>query len=78
MVAARYPHDTWVLDEGDSAEVQRLCEEIGVWHFSRKGRPPYNTVEGPFKVMTKGGNHNAWYDWCAENGIDYQYAASST
>ena len=31
--------DVWLLDEGDDPEVRRRCEEMGVRHFSRKGRP---------------------------------------
>ena len=33
MKAASYPHDTWVLDEGDSDEVKKICNELGVFHF---------------------------------------------
>ncbi len=29
MTAVEYPHDNWVLDEGGSNDVQRLCEEFG-------------------------------------------------
>ena len=73
MLAVSYPHDTWVLDEGNSPEVLELCQELGVSHFSRRGVPDYNTVDGPFKVRNKGGNHNAWYDRCTEAGIEYDY-----
>jgi hypothetical protein len=54
------PLDVWLLDEGDDPEVRRRCEEIGVRHFSRRGRPEWNTAEGPFRARTKHGNHNAW------------------
>ncbi len=62
MLTADYPHDTWVLDEGDVEEVRLLCESLGVRYFSRKGVRRYNLVAGPFTARTKGGNHNAWYD----------------
>jgi hypothetical protein len=54
------PLDVWLLDEGDGPEVRRRCAELGVRHFSRKGRPEWNTAEGPFRAKTKHGNHNAW------------------
>lgn len=62
MVEADYPHDTWVLDEGNDPEVQLLCDYFGVFHFTRKGVVAYNTEGGRFAAKTKGGNHNAWYD----------------
>ncbi|WP_091771363.1 glycosyltransferase family 2 protein [Blastococcus aurantiacus] len=52
--------DVWLLDEGDDPEVRRRCEEIGVRHFSRKGRPEWNQPSGPFRARTKHGNHNSW------------------
>ena len=60
--AVEYPHDTWVLDEGNDPDVQLLCEILGVKHFSRKGIVRYNQVGSPFTPKSKGGNHNAWYD----------------
>ena len=54
------PMDVWLLDEGDDEEVRRRCDELGVHHFSRKGRPEWNQPTGPFKARTKHGNHNAW------------------
>jgi len=50
----------WVLDEEDDPVVRRLCAELRVRHFSRRGRPEYNTTTGPFRARTKSGNHNAW------------------
>jgi cellulose synthase/poly-beta-1,6-N-acetylglucosamine synthase-like glycosyltransferase len=61
IVAVDYPHDTWVLDEGDDPVVRELCAQVGVGHFSRSGTRRYNQVAGPFTRRTKGGNHNAWY-----------------
>jgi cellulose synthase (UDP-forming) len=52
--------DVWLLDEGDDAEVRRMCAEMGVRHFSRKGNPDWNQPVGPFRARTKHGNHNAW------------------
>ncbi|WIM99291.1 glycosyltransferase family 2 protein [Actinoplanes oblitus] len=54
------PLDVWLLDEGDDPHVARLCAEIGVHHFSRKGHPEWNQDSGPFRRKTKHGNHNAW------------------
>jgi len=63
MVAADYPHDTWLLDEGNDEEARRICAELGVKHFTRKDIAKYNTGHtGLFATKTKGGNHNAWYD----------------
>ena len=62
MVAVEYPHDTWLLDEGGSAEVQAICDDYGVRYFTRSGVAKYNTESGQFASRTKGGNHNAWYD----------------
>ena len=63
MVAADYPHDTWLLDEGNDDEAKRICAELGVNYFTRKDIAKYNTGHtGLFAAKTKGGNHNAWYD----------------
>lgn len=61
MLAADYPHETWVLDEGDDDGARALCARLGVRHFSRKGVAEWNTAHGTFAAKTKGGNHNAWY-----------------
>jgi cellulose synthase/poly-beta-1,6-N-acetylglucosamine synthase-like glycosyltransferase len=60
LVALEYPHDTWVLDEGDSAAVRALCARLGARHFSRRGRPEYQAEHGPLAARTKFGNLNAW------------------
>lgn len=62
MQAVDYPHDTWLLDEGNDPEVKAICEQYGVHHFSRFGADHYNTEDGKFARKTKGGNHNSWYD----------------
>jgi cellulose synthase (UDP-forming) len=62
MAALDYPHDTWVLDEGDDPEVRALCAGLGVKHFSRHGISAYQAGSGPFESRTKHGNYNAWLD----------------
>ncbi|PWU23566.1 glycosyl transferase family 2 [Candidatus Cerribacteria bacterium 'Amazon FNV 2010 28 9'] len=62
MVGVDYAHDTWLLDEGDDPEAKRLCALYKVKHFSRKGIEKYNTPYGPYRIKTKGGNYNAWFD----------------
>jgi cellulose synthase/poly-beta-1,6-N-acetylglucosamine synthase-like glycosyltransferase len=64
--------DVWILDEGDDPAVRRVAAELGVRHFSRKGRPEYNRPSGAFKARTKAGNHNAWR---AEYEGDYDVVA---
>ncbi|MBI4092196.1 MAG: glycosyltransferase [Candidatus Levybacteria bacterium] len=78
MKAVRYPHDTWVLDEGNSQEVRRICRKLGVIHFSRCGIEKYNQKEGIYRARTKAGNHNAWrnkhdhkYDIVAQIDMDH-------
>jgi cellulose synthase (UDP-forming) len=60
LVRLDYPHDTWVLDEGDDPQVKALCGSLGAKHFSRKDRPEYQTASGTFQSFTKHGNYNAW------------------
>ena len=55
-----YPHDCWMLDEGDREEAIDLCRRLGVSHFSRKGRPAYQAKSGTFQSRSKHGNYNAW------------------
>jgi len=72
MVHASYAHDTWLLDEGNDLAARQLCLDLGVRHFSRAGKPQYNTEDGKFARKTKGGNHNSWYD---TYGNDYDVVA---
>lgn len=72
MVNVEYPHDTWLLDEGDDPRAKAICEQYGVKHFSRAQLAHYNTEEGKFKAKTKGGNHNSWHD---SHGHDYDIVA---
>jgi cellulose synthase (UDP-forming) len=60
MSAVRYPHDSYLLDEEDSADAKSRCQKWNVFHFSRKGNPAYNQPSGKFQARTKGGNLNAW------------------
>jgi cellulose synthase (UDP-forming) len=60
LVAMDYPHDTWVLDEGDDERVKALCERLGARHFSRKAMSQYQTDSGRFQRRSKHGNYNAW------------------
>ena len=62
LVGLSYPHETWVLDEGDDASVRELCARLGARHFSRKGTSAYQARTGPFAARTKHGNYNAWLD----------------
>lgn len=72
MVNADYPHDTWLLDEGNDKIAKQICKRLGVRHFSRKGIAKYNMPDGHFKAKTKGGNHNAWHD---KHGHKYDIVA---
>lgn len=76
LVAMDYPHDTWVLDEGDDVEVQKLCERLGALHFSRKNLSEYQTADGIFRSRTKYGNYNSWFH---ETGFEkYEIIATLT
>jgi cellulose synthase (UDP-forming) len=62
LVAIRYPHDTWLLDEGGDPEMRALCARVGVHYFSRKDRPEYQAQTGRLQLASKHGNYNAWLD----------------
>ncbi|MEW6155431.1 MAG: glycosyltransferase [Actinomycetota bacterium] len=62
LVAMDYPHETWVLDEGDAPEVRALCRRLGAHHFTRRHHPGYQCAQGPFEARTKHGNYNAWLE----------------
>ena len=61
LMALDYPHDTWVLDEGDDDQVKALCIRLGAHHFSRKNLPQYQTEIGVFQAHSKHGNYNSWF-----------------
>lgn len=67
LVAMAYPHETWVLDEGDDVETRALCARLGAHHFSRRSMTRYQAASGAFEARTKHGNYNAWL---AEIGYD--------
>jgi cellulose synthase (UDP-forming) len=62
MSEITYPHDSWILDEGNSKQIKILAKKYGVKHFSRKGIEKYNQSIPPFQQKTKAGNVNAWLD----------------
>ncbi len=64
--------DVWLLDEGDDPDVRRMCEELGVRHFSRKGVAKWNQPSGSFRAKTKHGNYNSWLD---AHGSGYEFMA---
>ena len=72
LTRVEYPHDSWVLDEGDSPEVRAMAEACGVRYFSRRGVARWNQPEPPFQVATKAGNVNAWLDHVAAIDEDYE------
>lgn len=78
MVDVEYPHDTWLLDEGDDDTAKEICKRLGVRHYSRKGKEEFNTLTGRFARKTKGGNYNSWlhhyveeYDVVAQHDMDF-------
>jgi cellulose synthase/poly-beta-1,6-N-acetylglucosamine synthase-like glycosyltransferase len=70
LLALDYPHDTWVLDEGDDEQVRALCRELGVHHFTRRNVPRLCTASGRFASQTKHGNYNAWLDAVGQSRYD--------
>jgi len=78
MVNVRYPHDNWILDEGDNPRVKALAKKSGVQYFTRNGVGKYNQPHPPFQAKTKAGNVNAWinahghkYDYFTQLDIDH-------
>lgn len=72
MSECNYPHDTWLLDEGNDEFAKSLCEKYGVKHYTRNGIPEYNLSVGPYRAKTKGGNYNSWYN---KYGNKYEFVA---
>jgi cellulose synthase/poly-beta-1,6-N-acetylglucosamine synthase-like glycosyltransferase len=62
--------DVWLLDEGDDPDVKRMCAELGVNHFSRRGVERWNQPTGPNRRKSKHGNYNAWLE-AHGDGYDY-------
>ncbi|MFD7612254.1 glycosyltransferase family 2 protein [Streptomyces sp. NPDC059828] len=63
----------WLLDEGNDPEVKKVCERLGVHHFSRKGIAKWNQPTGAHRAKTKHGNYNAWLE---AHGDNYDFFAS--
>jgi cellulose synthase (UDP-forming) len=74
LVSLDCAHDTWLLDEGDSAEMRELCRSLGVRHFSRRSMPFYQTESGCFASRTKHGNYNAWLHEIGFENYDILFA----
>lgn len=72
LTEVRYPHDSWVLDEGADPQVAALAADLGVRYFTRAGVPEWNQPGPPFQARTKAGNVNAWLDHLGREGIDYE------
>ncbi|MCR4326496.1 MAG: glycosyltransferase, partial [Candidatus Roizmanbacteria bacterium] len=78
MKVVDYPHDNWVLDEGNDSAVKDLCKRLDIEYFSRNGISKYNDSKGKFRAKTKAGNLNAWrsnheykYDYVAQIDMDH-------
>ncbi len=71
MVEITYPHDSWILDEGNSPQIKRLARSYGVNYFTRKGIRKYNQKTPPFKAKTKAGNVNAWLEHVKRRKYDF-------
>jgi cellulose synthase (UDP-forming) len=70
MQRVSYPHDTWVLDEGNDPAVRAVASRLGVHYFTRNGIERYNQPSPPFQARTKAGNVNAWLD---AHGANYTH-----
>lgn len=70
LVRVRYPHESWILDEGNDPAVRAAAERLGVRHFTRKGVVRCNQTGPPFMARTKAGNVNAWLD---AHGHEYDF-----
>jgi cellulose synthase/poly-beta-1,6-N-acetylglucosamine synthase-like glycosyltransferase len=63
----------WLLDEENDPRVRSVCDELGVYHFTRHQVERYNQPRGRFKARSKHGNYNAWVD---VNGDQYEFFVS--
>ncbi|MBC7788435.1 MAG: glycosyltransferase, partial [Anaerolineae bacterium] len=70
LVAMDYPHDTWVLDEGDDPDVRAVCRRLGARHFTRRNQAEFRTRSGQFAAHTKHGNYNAWLSGVVKDSYD--------
>lgn len=71
MSEVTYPHDSWILDEGNSQKLKKLARKYGIKHFSRRNVAKYNQETYPYKVKTKAGNVNAWLDYVKRRKYEY-------
>lgn len=71
MTEITYPHDSWILDEGNDKKIKALAKKYGVRYFSRKNKKKYNQPEHPFQAKTKAGNINAWLDHVKKENYDF-------
>src|SRR5213080_2440770 len=58
LAAVEYPHDAWVLDEGNDPAVRAAAERVKVDYFTRQDIPVYDQAGPPFAATTKAGNVN--------------------
>jgi cellulose synthase/poly-beta-1,6-N-acetylglucosamine synthase-like glycosyltransferase len=65
--------DVWLLDEGADPDVRDMCDELGVFYFTRNGVARWNQPAGAFKRKSKHGNYNSWLD---AHGDRYDYMIS--
>lgn len=73
LTRVSYPHDSWILDEGASPEVEALAQQFGVRYFTRKGKPLWNQESPPYQARTKAGNVNAWLNHVEMEGLEYEF-----
>lgn len=71
MVRIKYPHDSWILDEGNDKDIRKLARKHGVRYFTRKNIEKYNQPAYPFQAKTKSGNVNAWLDKTKRYNYDF-------
>lgn len=74
LLALDYPHDTWVLDEGNDPRVAELCAALGARHWSRRNMPGREETSGPYARNSKYGNYNAWLS--EHGGANYDVVAA--
>ena len=71
MSQIAYPHDNWILDEGNSKAVKLLARKYKIKYFSRKGISKYNQKTFPYEAKSKAGNVNAWIDRVKRRKYEY-------
>ncbi len=66
-----YPHDSWILDEGNSSDIRKLARKYKIKYFTRKNVAKYNQDSYPYMAKTKAGNVNSWLHKVRNNGYDF-------